>query len=75
MQIEAGEIYVQQGEALKADVVFHTDIASYLELLTGQIRPDEAIAEGLIQIEGDPNALSRFLNVCGVPGSPQQLLS
>lgn len=75
VRIEGGEIHVQQGEALKADVVFHTDIASYLELLTGQIRPDEALAEDLIQIEGDPDALSRFLNVCGVPGSPQQLPS
>ena len=73
VQIEAGEIHVQQGEALNADVVFHTDIASYLGLLTGQIQPDEAIAEGLIEIEGDPAALNRFLSVCGVPGSPQQL--
>ena len=75
VQIEVGEIHVQQGEALKADVVFHTDIASYLGLLTGQIRPDEAIAEGLIEIEGDPAALNRFLNVCGVSSSPQQLPS
>ncbi|MCI0647752.1 MAG: winged helix-turn-helix transcriptional regulator [Chloroflexi bacterium] len=66
VQFEAGEIRVQQGEALKADVVFHTDIASYLGLLTGQIQPDEAIAGGLIRIEGDPGALSRFLNVCSV---------
>lgn len=75
VQVEAGEIHVQQGEALKVDVVFHTDIATYLGLLTGQIQPNEAIAEGLIQIEGDPGALSRFLNICGVPGSPQQLPS
>ena len=75
VRIEGGEIHVQQGEALKADVVFHTDIASYLELLTGQLRPDEALSEGLIRVEGDPGTLNRFLNICGVPGSPQQLPS
>lgn len=75
VQIEAGEIHVQQGEALKADVVFHTDIATYLGLLTGQIGQDEAVAEELIEIEGDPAALGRFLNMCRVPGPPQQLPS
>jgi predicted lipid carrier protein YhbT len=69
VQIRAGQMRVQQGEALKADVVFHTDMPTYLGLLQRQIQPDEAIPKGLIQIEGDPGALSRFLNICGLPGS------
>jgi len=69
VQIKEGEIQVQQGESLKPDMVFHTDMQSYLGLFTRQIKPDEAISGGLIQIEGDPGALSRFLNLCGVPGS------
>ena len=69
VQIRAGQIHVQQGEALKADVVFHIDMPTYLGLLQRQIQPDEAISEGLIQIEGDPGALSRFLDLCGLPGS------
>jgi hypothetical protein len=68
VQIAAGEIHVQQGETAKADMVLHTDMPSYLRLLTGQIQPDEAIARGLIQIEGDPGALRRFLTICGLPG-------
>ncbi len=68
VQINEGEIQVQQGESLKPDVVFRTDMQSYLGLFTGQIKPDEAISGGLIRIEGDPGALSRFLNLCRLAG-------
>lgn len=67
VQIKQGEIHVQQGETLKADVIFHTDILCYLGLLQRQLQPDEAISRRLIRIEGDPGALSRFLNLCGLP--------
>lgn len=70
VQIKAGEIDVWQGETREADVIFRTDVPTYLALLQRQIQPDEAISEGLIQIEGEPGALSRFLNLCGLPGSP-----
>jgi DNA-binding HxlR family transcriptional regulator len=66
-RIQAGTIHVQQGDALEADVVFHTDITSYLGLLGGQIQPEDAISSGLIRIEGDPGALRRFLDICGLP--------
>jgi hypothetical protein len=36
-------------------------------LITSQINLEEAIAEGLILIEGDPDSLSRFLKIAGVP--------
>jgi DNA-binding HxlR family transcriptional regulator len=69
VQITAGELHVRQGEALKADAVFHTDIVSYLALLQRRLQPDEAIARGFIRIQGDPAALNRFLDLCGLPGS------
>ncbi|GIK42896.1 MAG: HxlR family transcriptional regulator [Chloroflexota bacterium] len=69
VQINEGELDVRQGETLKPDVVFRTNIASYLGLLQRQIQPEEAIARGLIRVEGDPGALSRFLDICGLPGS------
>src|SRR5215212_1468143 len=71
VQIKAGELYVQQGQALKADVIFHTDMPSYLGLFSGQLTPDEAVARGLVRIAGDPGALRRFLNACGLPGAPE----
>jgi DNA-binding HxlR family transcriptional regulator len=70
VQIEDGDLQVKQGEALKPDVVLYADMPSYLGLLTGQIKPDEALSGGLIRIEGDPGALSRFLGLCGVPNLP-----
>ncbi len=70
VQIADGEIHVQQGEARQADAIFHTDLPSYLGLLTGQLQPDAAIAAGLICVEGDPAALHRFLALCGMPSVP-----
>ncbi|MCC6458718.1 MAG: transcriptional regulator [Caldilineaceae bacterium] len=67
VQIQEGEIHVQQGEAHKAELILHTEMPIYLRLLSGQIQPDEAIAEGLIGLEGDPSALRRFLDMCGLP--------
>jgi DNA-binding HxlR family transcriptional regulator len=69
VQISAGEIEVQQGTALPADAVFYTDITTYLGLLTGQIVAETAVSNQLIQIKGDPDALQRFLNLCGLPAA------
>lgn len=69
VQIAAGEIQVQQGAAQKADAVFTTDMPSYLQLLAGHLQPDQAIAEGIIRIKGDPAALDRFLSICGIAGT------
>jgi len=66
VQIEEGELHVKQGEAEKPDAIFHTDMQSYLGLLTGQIKPSDAVSKALIRIEGDTSALGRFLNICGV---------
>lgn len=68
VQIEDGDIHVQQNETRPADAAFYTDIISYLGLLMGQIHPDQAIASGLVRVEGDPGALCRFLELCGLPG-------
>ena len=71
VQINAGELQVRQGEAFNADLVLYTDISSYLRLLTGQINPDEAIAAGLVRIEGTPAVLNRFLNITRVPSASE----
>lgn len=69
VQVKGGELLVQQGQSLQADVVFHADMQCFVALFAGQINPDEGIAGGLIRIEGDPGALSRFLKISGVPSS------
>jgi DNA-binding HxlR family transcriptional regulator len=69
VRIEDGTIQVQQGAAPKTDAVFTTDMPTYLGLLAGQIQPGAAIADGLIRIQGDPEALGRFLRMCALPGA------
>jgi DNA-binding HxlR family transcriptional regulator len=66
-QIKAGEIRVQQGQSWRADLVLHSDIRSFLELFSGQLQPEQAISSGRILIEGDPDALSHLLKICGQP--------
>lgn len=70
VQVKEGEIKVYQGESLKSDADFYTNMEVFLGLFTGRLKPDEAIASDLIRIEGDAGALSRFLSYCHVPGLP-----
>jgi DNA-binding HxlR family transcriptional regulator len=69
MHVNDGEFIVRQGDALPADAVFHTDMPAYLRLLAGQITAEDAIATGLVRVEGDPAALGRFIRLCGLPGA------
>jgi DNA-binding HxlR family transcriptional regulator len=69
LQVQVGnsELHVQQGQARQPVAVIHTDMPSFLRLLTGQVSPEEAIASELIRVEGDREALSRFHRYCFVP--------
>lgn len=69
VSIQEGEIDVRQGEAPGADMVLHADMPTYLGLLRGQIDVDDALAQGAVRIEGDAEALRRFLDLCGLPPS------
>jgi DNA-binding HxlR family transcriptional regulator len=68
VRISEGKIEVRQGESGPADVIFQTDLPTYLGLLQRKIQPDEALCRDLIRVDGDPTALSRFLDLCGLPG-------
>lgn len=67
VQVLDGLLAVQQGQSMKADVVFHTEMQIFIGLFAGQIKPEEAVAGGLIRIDGDPQALTRFLTLSSVP--------
>jgi DNA-binding HxlR family transcriptional regulator len=69
-QVSDGDLQVRQGEAFNPVAVFHTDITTYLDLLTGQITPDEAVSRGLVRIQGDPGALQRLLHMCALVEPP-----
>jgi putative sterol carrier protein len=75
VQITDGELHVQQGAAQKADVILHTEMQVFVGLFAGQLKPEEAIAAGLVRVEGDRTEdkvveLNRFFKFTGVPGSP-----
>jgi len=67
--IKKGEIDVQQGEARNPDVKLYATMREYMGLLAGMIDPGEAAAVGQIQVEGDMNALRRFLKLCALPST------
>lgn len=67
VQVKAGEIVVRQGQLLEAGVVFYTGMAVFMGLFSGQIAPEAALAGGLIRVDGDPDALARFLKLSSVP--------
>lgn len=69
VRVNKGEIQVRQGGALRPDVILQTDRQIFLRLFTKQIKPNEAISRGLVQVEGDPGAVSRIINMCALPNS------
>ena len=69
VHINDGEIAVQQGEAHLASAIFYTTVQIYLGLLTGNVRAEQALADGAIRVQGDPDALRRFLSLCALPSA------
>ncbi|MBZ0284305.1 MAG: winged helix-turn-helix transcriptional regulator [Anaerolineae bacterium] len=67
VQIEDGMLHVRQGQTQKADAVLHTEMPVFMGLFAGQLKPEDALAAGLIRVEGDPDGLSRFLTLSSVP--------
>jgi len=67
VRILDGTIDLWQGEPPQSDMALHSEVAIYLGLLTGEVDPHEALAGGLVRIEGDEEELFRFLKLCGMP--------
>jgi DNA-binding HxlR family transcriptional regulator len=67
VQVKSGQLCIQQGQYLTPDVVFHADMPVFMGLFSGQLPLDDAIAAGLVRVDGDPQALYRFLSISSVP--------
>lgn len=68
VHIDDGDIDVRQGQTREADMTLRADMQTYMGLLLGQLDPRQALTGALIEVEGDVEALERFLELCGVPG-------
>jgi DNA-binding HxlR family transcriptional regulator len=67
VQVKGGQLCIQQGQYFMADVVFHADMTVFMGLFSGQLPAEDALAAGLVRIDGDPTALHRFLAISSVP--------
>jgi DNA-binding HxlR family transcriptional regulator len=67
--IRHGEIDVRQSERRVADVTLYAPMKVYIGLLAGAIQPEDALAAGMIQVEGNLDALRRFLRLCALPST------
>ena len=66
VRIANGAITVQQGESPQADMTLYTETPIYLGLLQGQLDLDAAMAAGQVRVEGNVDALRRFLTICRI---------
>lgn len=67
VHIHDGTLDVGPGDPRDAAMILRTEMPTYLALLAGKLAPDVALAQGLIGVEGDAEALERFLAICGIP--------
>lgn len=66
VQIQAGTIQVEQASHPIGETQIYTDVPTYLGLLDGSVSPESALAQGLLKIEGDFDALKRLLAMCHI---------
>ncbi|MEZ4712739.1 MAG: winged helix-turn-helix transcriptional regulator [Caldilineaceae bacterium] len=59
-------IDVWQGEPADPDMAIYAEAPVYLGMLTRAIDPYAALADGLVQVEGDEAELCRFLELCAM---------
>jgi DNA-binding HxlR family transcriptional regulator len=66
VRVDDGSIETRPGPAPEPDVVLEVKAADFVRLGTGELSPAEAARTGAVRIEGDPAALSRFVDILGV---------
>lgn len=63
IRIAKGAIEADPGGADDVDAVIELDAGTLFALVSGEMVAKDAIAHGLARVEGDPEALGRFLSV------------
>lgn len=65
MRVDDGTVATAEGPAVDPDVVLTTDAATFLALGSGRLSHPEAVDQGKVTIEGDPEALRRARDISG----------
>jgi len=68
-RIDHGTLQAAAGPLPEADLVIETGPA-LRALLAGELRPSEAIESGSVRLTGDPDLLTRFVEVFHIPPPP-----
>lgn len=58
-----GRLRVELGATGDPDLELTTDMATFFELASGDLPPRDALADGRIRIDGEPDALDRFFRI------------
>lgn len=70
VRVEDGETEAWQGPApTNPDLVIRGGTQAFLDLAAGRLGPTEAMESGVIQFEGDRDALARCLEMFGAPAA------
>jgi DNA-binding HxlR family transcriptional regulator len=72
IRVAGGRVDADQGAEDDVDAVIELDMGTLFALASGELDTGDAIAHGLVQIEGDPNELGRFLSVFGSAEEPAE---
>jgi DNA-binding HxlR family transcriptional regulator len=58
-----GRLRVEPGAIADPDLEFDTDMATFFALASGDLPPREALGDGRLRLDGDPEALERFFRI------------
>lgn len=77
IRVTETELQVTRGEKASPDAEVTTDIATLTTLITGKRSPDEAMAAGRLQVDGDQEAARRFFQatMISVPVRPAETVT
>jgi DNA-binding HxlR family transcriptional regulator len=63
--VDRGAVRTERGAPPNPAATFRTGARTLVALLRGETTPAEALAEGAVEVEGDPDALERFAAAFG----------
>jgi DNA-binding HxlR family transcriptional regulator len=66
IRVAKGRIEAEPGSATDPDAVFELEPGTLFALAAGDMQPEDALAHGLVRVEGDPDALGRFVSVFSI---------
>jgi DNA-binding HxlR family transcriptional regulator len=60
VDVDRGTVHTERGAPARPVATFRTDARTLVTLLRGETKPPVAVANGSVEVDGDPAALDRF---------------